>query len=134
MMALRASVAAPKAVRPTKASRSTVKVSAFQVTLRMPSGKTKTMDVNADEALFDAIERHDIDLPYLCRTGTCGTCAGRLQTGTVAQKGQHILSPEQVAAGFVLMCSSYPTSDCVILTHQEERLHTCAYGTKEATH
>lgn len=46
-----------------------MQVQAFQVTLRMPSGKTKTMEVGPDEALFDAVERYDVDLPYLCRTG-----------------------------------------------------------------
>ncbi|PNW69985.1 hypothetical protein CHLRE_17g700950v5 [Chlamydomonas reinhardtii] len=117
-----------KPVKAARASRATVKVQAFQVTLRMPSGKTKTMEVGPDEALFDAVERYDVDLPYLCRTGTCGTCAGRVQEGQVELKGQHILDPDQVKAGFILMCSAYPRSDCTILTHQEERLHTCEYG------
>ncbi|KXZ50881.1 hypothetical protein GPECTOR_14g130 [Gonium pectorale] len=114
--------------RACRASRSAVKVQAFQVTLRMPTGKTRTMEVDPDEAIFDAIERHDIDLPYLCRSGTCGTCAGRVQEGQVVQKGQHILDDDQIKAGFVLLCSSYPRSDCTILTHQEERLHTTEYG------
>ncbi|GLC33229.1 hypothetical protein PLESTB_000357200 [Pleodorina starrii] len=114
--------------RPCKAvcpiSRSIVKVQAYQVTLRMPSGKTRTLEVAPDEAIFDAIDRTDLDLPYLCRSGTCGTCAGRVQSGQVEQIGQHILDEHQIKAGFVLLCSSYPRSDCTILTHQEERVHT----------
>ncbi|GFR48581.1 hypothetical protein Agub_g10484 [Astrephomene gubernaculifera] len=114
--------------RPCKAravSRSTVKVQAHQVTLRMPSGKTRTLEVSEDEAIFDAIDRAaDLDLPYLCRSGTCGTCAGRVQSGQVTQMGPTILDEDQVKAGFVLLCSSYPRSDCTILTHQEERVHT----------
>ncbi|GLI65013.1 hypothetical protein VaNZ11_008440 [Volvox africanus] len=109
-------------------SRATFKVQAYQVTLRMPSGKTRSLEVAPDEAIFEAIDRTDLDLPYLCRSGTCGTCAGRVQSGQVEQIGQHILDNDQVKAGFVLLCSSYPRSDCTILTHQEERLHSHEYG------
>ncbi|PNH09867.1 Ferredoxin-1 [Tetrabaena socialis] len=119
------------AYKPCRASRTTLKVQAFQVTLRAPSGKTyATLECRPDEAIFDAIERNNVDLPSLCRSGACGTCAGRVQTGSVEMQGTTILDPDQIAGGYVLLCAAYPRSDCTILTHQEERLHTSDYGKK----
>lgn len=46
-----------------------LQVLAFKVTLQMPSGTTRTLDVAPDEAILDAAERTNVDLPSLCRSG-----------------------------------------------------------------
>lgn len=105
----------------TLRSRTSVTAASFQVTLITPDGD-KEVRVSEDECILDAAEKHGIDLPYICRSGACSSCVALLKSGTLNQDSQNFLNETQLEAGFALLCSSYPTSDCVIQTHQEETL------------
>ncbi|HEX5635868.1 MAG TPA: 2Fe-2S iron-sulfur cluster-binding protein, partial [Gammaproteobacteria bacterium] len=45
----------------------------FKVTIQ-PSGHV--FEVGEQESILDAAMRQGIDLPYGCRNGVCGSCAG----------------------------------------------------------
>lgn len=96
----------------------------YKITLlNAREGLNSTIDCADNQTIFDAAADQDINLPVSCRAGSCSSCAAKLIHGTVNQEDQAFLDEEQIAAGFVLTCVAFPTSNCTLETHAEEALY-----------
>ncbi len=95
----------------------------YSVTLaNKVKGVNATIKVRGNEYIMDAAEMQEVNLPAACRAGACVVCTGKVLQGSVDQSDHSFLKDRELDAGFVLTCRAYPTSDCVILTHQEDAL------------
>jgi CDP-4-dehydro-6-deoxyglucose reductase len=82
-------------------------------------------DVADDESVLSAGLRQGLALPFGCQTGGCGSCRVRCIQGRVDYAiPPHALSPEEVEAGYVLMCLARPATDLVLDLHQPPELES----------
>src|SRR5476651_1802527 len=72
-------------------------------------------EVRAGEKILYAGLRADIDLPYECGTGTCGTCKAKLVSGEVDDAWPQAGGRKYLKqAGELLMCQCIARSDCTL--------------------
>jgi ring-1,2-phenylacetyl-CoA epoxidase subunit PaaE len=60
-----------------------------------------------------------LDLPYSCKGGMCCTCRARLVEGEVKMHKNFALEQDDIEAGYVLACQSYPLSGRVVLSFDD---------------
>lgn len=68
-----------------------------------------------EENILDVALRHGADLPYACKGGVCCTCRAKVLTGSVNMQLNYALEPDEVAAGYVLICQSQPRTEQVFI-------------------
>ncbi|NDI87283.1 CDP-6-deoxy-delta-3,4-glucoseen reductase [Undibacterium crateris] len=85
----------------------------FQVTVT-PSGRQFSCE--ADETVLNAALRAGLILPYGCKNGACGSCKGKVSSGSVVHGNhqQRALPDTEEAAGMALFCCAKPQSDLTI--------------------
>jgi ferredoxin-NADP reductase len=74
----------------------------------------KVCQASAGSTLLDLAERNEVQIPYGCRQGLCGTCATRVLSGTVQMDVEAGLTAEQKNAGYVLPCVSRAEGTVVV--------------------
>ncbi|NOY41464.1 MAG: 2Fe-2S iron-sulfur cluster binding domain-containing protein [Planctomycetes bacterium] len=74
----------------------------------------KSAQLLPDETILEASERAGVDIDYSCRTGMCGVCTVKLQSGEVTMEVEDGLEPDDKAAGMVLACQAKSTGDVVV--------------------
>jgi CDP-4-dehydro-6-deoxyglucose reductase len=79
-----------------------------------PSGQQ--FEVEEGESVLAAALRQAIILPYGCKNGACGSCKGRIVSGSVdyGVYQKKALSDDERARGKALMCQAKPLGDLVI--------------------
>ena len=78
-------------------------------------GRSTTTSVGQGVSVLDGALASRADLPFACKGGVCGTCRAKVTVGTVRMRRNFALDPTEIAAGFVLTCQSFPSSDEVVV-------------------
>lgn len=78
-------------------------------------GETLSVPMKATETVLVALERAGVEAPSRCRSGECGWCRSRLDTGEVfIQRSTDARRMADRANGYIHPCCCYPLSDLTI--------------------
>jgi CDP-4-dehydro-6-deoxyglucose reductase len=85
----------------------------YQITIHPSQHQFSAAD---DQNLLEAALAAGLVLPYSCRSGACSSCKGKVVSGDyeAGPAPEQVLLPEEVEAGFTLLCQAQPRSDMVI--------------------
>lgn len=66
----------------------------------------KHLNANKGEILADVLEREGLPIIIACRNGVCGACKCKITEGDFTITENSVLTPEEIAQGYSLACSS----------------------------
>ena len=75
----------------------------------------KTIHVAKDQTIIDALHLNNIDVPYSCLQGTCGTCITKVIEGTVEHRDAVLSEQDKIAHSKMCLCVSRAKSDALVL-------------------
>lgn len=84
-------------------------------------GKDTVLNVKEDCSILTAAKDAGIDLPHDCEMGVCLTCPAKIMSGTVDSTGT-TLDDSVIEEGYALTCATFPRSDMVIRSIEEDEL------------
>ena len=101
----------------------------YQIKVRDRRTETnRSFTVPEDRYILQTGENQGVELPYSCRNGACTTCAVRVISGDIYQPEAMGLSLELQKEGYALLCVSYPRSDLVVETQDEDEVYELQFG------
>jgi len=81
-----------------------------------------TFACGEQQSVLDAALKAGIEMPYSCRKGVCGNCAGSVLQGEVTGVGGAAIRNEICAQDQVLFCMCTPTTDTVVAPTSWQRI------------
>ena len=81
--------------------------SAHQVSIHI-NGMVHELEVQYPQTILAAAKTKNINLPYSCEAGRCGSCVATCRSGKIWMAYNEVLLDEEVAKGRVLLCQGFP--------------------------
>jgi len=76
-----------------------------------------TVAYEAGDSILGAARRAGLKPRFNCQAGSCATCMAFLEEGQVTMRANDVLSPDEVAEGWILTCQAVPTSRTVVVDY-----------------
>lgn len=76
-------------------------------------GSIRLIEVKPNVSLLQAALEERIEVRYSCRSGNCGMCVAKKESGKVQMTNNYALDQSQVDEGLILLCQSYPLDNDV---------------------
>ena len=70
--------------------------------------------------LLDAAIANGADLPFSCKGGVCSTCKAKITEGKVEMDLNYALEPDEINAGYVLLCQAHPRTPKVFIDFDQK--------------
>lgn len=77
-------------------------------------GRSGSLTVRSGEPLLNSLERNNVTIENLCRSGECGMCRTRLVEGEVFMPPAVTLRKADAVFGYIHPCMTYPLSDLTL--------------------
>lgn len=86
--------------------------------IKVIDGNYHTFFSKDGESLLDALQKHNVKIPYACRGGGCGLCKVKIEAGEFERgpSSKEALPDEEREMNYTLACKTYPKSEIKVRT------------------
>jgi ferredoxin-NADP reductase len=102
---------------PTDDVPSSAKSSGALVTVKSPD-RTVTITYGQEWTLLQAVRKAGLTPPSSCHLGQCGTCLALITNGRAVMANNQVLSPQEVAEGWILTCQARPVTPQLTVVYE----------------
>ena len=81
--------------------------------------KTHKIKVTSKQTILEAMKTANLEVPYSCESGVCGTCKCTINQGTIEMAHNSVLQSKELKQGKILACQAYPTSEYIKISYDE---------------
>ena len=89
---------------------------AIELTL---AGARHTIEHHSGETILEAARRGGLQPPFSCQAGNCATCIAELTDGEVQMRVNDVLTPDELADGWILTCQSELVTTAVSVVYPD---------------
>ncbi|MGO8711945.1 MAG: 2Fe-2S iron-sulfur cluster-binding protein [Rhizomicrobium sp.] len=82
-------------------------------------GQQRETTCRAGDTLLDRAHRAGLRRPFSCLAGNCASCMAKITVGAATMRANHVLTPDEVADGYVLTCQALPVSEHVTVVYED---------------